>query len=84
MDIGTLIGILAGFGLIIGSILMGGGLGAFVDIPSVLIVIGGTISVTFIMFPMGTVFGAIKVAMKAFFCQTHRPKSDNFPDYLAG
>ncbi len=73
MDIGTLIGLLAGFGLIIGSILMGGGLGAFIDIPSILIVIGGTISVTFVMFPMGTVFGAIKVGMKAFFTKSLDP-----------
>ncbi|GAB6163150.1 MotA/TolQ/ExbB proton channel family protein [Desulfothermus naphthae] len=69
MDIGTLIGLLAGFGLIIGSIFIGGSLGAFIDLPSIFIVIGGTLSVTFIMFPMGTVFGAIKVAMKAFFAK---------------
>ena len=73
MDIGTLIGILAGFGLIIGSIFMGGGLKAFIDIPSVLIVVGGTMAVTFIMFPMGTVFGAVKVAMKAFFTKGTDP-----------
>ena len=40
MDVATLIGIVLGFGLILGSILIGGGLGAFIDIPSALIVIG--------------------------------------------
>lgn len=73
MDIGTLIGILAGFGLILGSIIMGGGLKSFVDIPSILIVVGGTMAVTFIMFPMKTVFGAVKVAMKAFFAKALDP-----------
>jgi len=59
---------LAGLGLIVGSIAFGGGaLGGFVDIPSVLVVVGGTIATTFIMFPMSVVFGSVKVAMKAFF-----------------
>ncbi|WP_457572094.1 motility protein A [Desulfovulcanus sp.] len=74
MDIGTLIGILLGFGLIIGSILLGGSLGAFVDVPSVLIVVFGTVAVTFIMFPMGMVFGTIKVMLKAFFAKPPDPQ----------
>lgn len=69
MDIGTLLGILLGFGLIIGSIFMGGSAGGFVDIPSLAIVGGGTIAVTFVMFPMKTVIGSIKVGMKAFFAK---------------
>ncbi len=69
MDIGTLLGILLGFGLIIGSILLGGGLGGFIDPPSAAVVVGGTIAVTFVMFPMGTVIGSIKVGMKAFFAK---------------
>lgn len=74
MDIGTLIGILAGLGLILGSIMFGGGaLGGFIDIPSVLVVVGGTIAVTFVMFPMGTVFGSIKVGMKTFFAKPQDP-----------
>jgi chemotaxis protein MotA len=75
MDIGTLIGILLGFGLIIGSIILGGSLGAFIDVPSILIVVFGTVAVTFIMFPMGTVFGAIKVMLKAFFAKPPDPKA---------
>ncbi|WP_461208789.1 motility protein A [Desulfocurvus sp. DL9XJH121] len=67
MDIGTLVGLLAGLGLIVGSIMFGGGaLGGFVDVPSVLVVVGGTGAIVFIMFPMGVVFGTVKVAMKAF------------------
>ncbi|MBU1003577.1 MAG: MotA/TolQ/ExbB proton channel family protein [Proteobacteria bacterium] len=70
MDIGTLVGILAGLGLIVGSIMFGGGaIGGFVDLPSVLVVIGGTGAVTFIMFPMGVVIGSVKVGMKTFFAK---------------
>lgn len=74
MDIGTLIGILAGFGLIIGAIMFGGGaIGGFIDVPSMLVVVGGTLSVTFVMFPMGVVIGSIKVAMKAFLAKPQDP-----------
>ncbi|MGE4298434.1 MAG: motility protein A [Desulfovibrionaceae bacterium] len=73
MDIATIIGILGGFGLIIGSIAQGGGVGAFVDVPSVIIVFGGTFAVTFIMFPMKTVLGSIKVTMKAFLGKSPDP-----------
>ncbi len=73
MDIGTLLGIIACFGLIVTAVLLGGSLGAFIDIPSVCIVIGGTIGVTFIMYPMGTVFGSFKVMMNAFFAKKPKP-----------
>jgi Flagellar motor component len=38
MDIATLIGIVAGMGVIFGAILMGGSLNAFVDLPSIMVV----------------------------------------------
>ena len=76
MDIATLIGILGGFGLILGAIFYGGGVMGFVDIPSVAIVFGGTIAVTFVMFPMGVVTGSFKVTMKAFLGKTPDPSED--------
>lgn len=66
MDLGTIIGFVLGVGLIVGSILMGAGLGPFIDIPSVLIVIGGTIATTLIMERMENVIGAFKVAKHTF------------------
>jgi chemotaxis protein MotA len=66
MDLSTLIGIVVGFGLIIGSILLNGSLSAFWDVPSFLIVIGGTLATTFIMERMERVLGAFKVASHAF------------------
>lgn len=51
MDIGSLVGLLAGSGLVVASMLMGGGLGMFINIPSILIVVGGTIAATAIAFP---------------------------------
>lgn len=66
MDIGTLIGIVLGFGLIIGSILMSGSILAFVDTPSILIVVGGTLAIVFIAESMEKVLSALKVAKNAF------------------
>ena len=42
MDLATIIGIVVGFGLVIGSILLGGSLWAFINIPGLLVVVGGT------------------------------------------
>lgn len=72
MDIGTLIGLVLGFGLIVGAIMLGGPIGGFVDMPSVLVVLGGTIATTFIMFAMPVALGSMKVAMKALFTKGHQ------------
>jgi chemotaxis protein MotA len=75
MDFGTILGLVLGFGLIFASIAFGGGaFGGFIDIPSVLVVIGGTLAVAFIMFSMGTVFNTFKVGMKAFFSKSQKPQ----------
>ena len=64
MDIATLIGLVGAFGLVMTTIFMGGNAAGFVDVPSVVVVVGGTFAVTFVMFPLGVVINAIKVGMK--------------------
>ncbi len=66
MDIATLIGLLGGFGLVAATIILGGNAGGFVDLPALLVVIGGTFASVFVMFPLNTVIGSFKVAMKTF------------------
>jgi chemotaxis protein MotA len=66
MDIATLIGIVLGFVLIVGSIMLNGSINAFVDIPSTLIVLGGTLAVVLISERLDKVFTAIQVAKHAF------------------
>ena len=73
MDIATLIGIVAGFGLIIVSIVMGGAPELFVNIPSVLIVVGGTLAATLINYPLGDVLGVLATLRNAFFHQATEP-----------
>ncbi len=67
MDLATLIGILASFGLVGYAILTGDGASTFLNGPSLVIVVGGTLGATLVCFPMKTVFGVIGVVRKALF-----------------
>ena len=73
MDIATLLGLIAGLALVFGSILMGGGLGAFFNIPSLLITVGGSFSALLIAFPLEKVIGAAAVAKNCFAHQLPSP-----------
>jgi chemotaxis protein MotA len=67
VDIATILGIVAGFGLIIQAMLEGGGGGIFFHIPSMLITVGGMVSATFIHFSLGQVLGIAGVVKKTLF-----------------
>ena len=72
MDLANIIGLLVGVGFVIFGILQGGSLALFIDIPSMFIVVGGTIGATLINYPLGEVIGVIKIVKKAFL---HREES---------
>ncbi len=74
MDISSVIGIVLAFGAIIGSILAGGDVMAFVDIPSVIVVGFGVIGSTFIKWPLETVKKVSAYYMKGFFFSPADPK----------
>ena len=63
MDLGTIIGAVATAGLLVGAILVGSSLGGFIDPPSLLIVVLGTMTVGLINYPLDKMISAIKVAM---------------------
>jgi chemotaxis protein MotA len=60
MDLATIIGILAGLGVVLAAIFMGGDFMSFVDVGSVMIVIGGAIAATVIRFTFGAVVGGFR------------------------
>ena len=64
MDLSTIIGIGAAFGLMIMAILQGGPLIIFINVPSIMIVFGGTMGNTLVHYPFNDVVGAINVAKK--------------------
>jgi chemotaxis protein MotA len=66
MDLATLIGLLGAIGVLISAIVLGGSAGTFVDVSSILIVMGGTSMAVLIKFPLGQFFSAFKVAGRAF------------------
>jgi len=65
MDIATLIGIVAAYLLIIGSIIIGGSPGAFINIPSVLITVGGGLAAGLAGYPLSEFIGGLKALLKA-------------------
>ena len=67
MDLATLLGLVIGFGLVIAAIATGGSITAFIDVPSVLIVIGGTFAITSVAFSLGEVIKAQKLFIKSVF-----------------
>ena len=78
MDIATILGIVSAFSLVLLSILMGSGLGAFLNVPSIMIVVGGTLGATMINYPLGDMIGMIRVGMKVIFAKT-----SSVPDLIA-
>ncbi|MFQ5642744.1 MAG: flagellar motor protein PomA [Thiogranum sp.] len=73
MDLATLVGLLGAFGIIIVAMVLGGSAILFVNLPSLLIVMVGTIFAVLIKFPMAHFLGAFKIAMKAFVNKAEDP-----------
>jgi chemotaxis protein MotA len=65
IDFATIGGLAGGFGLLGAAMAVSGTLGGFVDLPSVLIVIGGTIAVTAICYSTGELLRAQRLIAKS-------------------
>jgi chemotaxis protein MotA len=75
MDIATIVGVVSGIGLVLASILMGSGLGLFINIPSIMIVGGGTLAATLIAYPLKEFLMVIKLFIKVFMFKIPTPES---------
>ena len=73
MDLATLIGLVGAFAFIVMSMLLGGSLDMYVDVPSLMIVFGGSLFVVLIKHNLGQFLGAGKVAVKAFVFKPELP-----------
>jgi len=67
VDIATIIGIIGGFTLVITAMGWGGGLSWFFDLPSIMIVLGGTFGAVLINYPLSTIVKVIPAAKNIFF-----------------
>lgn len=74
MDIATFIGLLAGFGLVIAAIVAGGSPLMFLDLPSMVIVLGGTTASTLINYPLRDILGVFGTVKNAFITSIPDPE----------
>ncbi|MEM6382145.1 MAG: MotA/TolQ/ExbB proton channel family protein [Pseudomonadota bacterium] len=70
MDLATIIGIVAGLAVVVTAMLLGGSIGQFIDLPSLLIVFGGGFAATLIRFPLSGIGQALVLGGKTAF--THK------------
>jgi chemotaxis protein MotA len=73
MDMATVIGLICGFGLITAAIVLGGDPASFVNPPSILIVVGGTLAITTMCFSMSEIGHSVKIIAKTFFFSSRDP-----------
>ena len=73
MDLATLIGLIGAFGFIIGAMVSSGGIAIFVDVPSVLIVMIGSLFVVMMKYNLKQFLGSVKIAAKAFMFKIDKP-----------
>lgn len=73
MDLATIVGLVGALALIIVSMLMSGELVMFVNGPSVVIVVGGSIFAVMAKYGLGQFLGAFKVAAKSFSTRLPNP-----------
>jgi chemotaxis protein MotA len=74
MDIASVIGVISGLGFVLGTILLGGSLMGFVNIPSILIVVGGSMASSMIAFPLADFLSVFKTAVKVFLFKIQPPE----------
>ncbi len=73
MDMATVAGLLGGFSFIAAAIILGGAPGSFINPPSILIVIGGTLAVTTACFSLNEMGRTLRVVMQTFFFSSRDP-----------
>ena len=74
MDIATLLGLIVGLAMVIGAIFIGGAVGSFINIPGMLIVVGGTLAAISVAFPFEEVIQAFYAGIKIFASRKVRPR----------
>ncbi len=75
MDLATLLGLLGTAGVIVGAMIVGGGIAPFIDIPSVIIVFGGTATAVLSQVSLGQFIGSIKVGLSALLHKAADPEA---------
>ena len=75
VDVATLFGVLGAFMVIGAAMVLGGSPGSFVDLPAILIVVGGTFLVTTVSFTLAEVVHAQRVMLRAVVYHAESPRN---------
>ncbi len=73
VDLATVAGLAIGFALVATAIILGGSPSSFINIPSILIVVGGTIAITTVSYSLGEMIRTLRVIGKTFSKQKRSP-----------
>lgn len=71
MDLATIVGIIGALGLMVSA--MGSGIASFIDVPSALIVVGGTIGAGLVNYRFKELLGALNIAKNVMFYKASDP-----------
>lgn len=74
MDIATVIGFLSGIALVVITVLLGGAVAIFWNVPSFVLVVGGTIAATLINYPLSDVLSVFNTLKNAFVHRATAPE----------
>jgi len=74
VDLASLVGLVGAFGIVIFAMILGGDITMFVNVPSLLIVIVGSLFAVMMKFELGQFLAAAKVAGKAFSFKLIKPE----------
>ncbi|MFC3680657.1 flagellar motor protein PomA [Bacterioplanoides pacificum] len=74
MDLATLVGLVGAFGIVIFAMILGGDITMFVNVPSLLIVVVGSIFAVMMKYELGQILGAASVMIKAFMFKLSKPE----------
>lgn len=73
MDFATILGVVLGFSVVLGPVILGGGAMAFLDVPSMCMVVGGMLCSVLIHFSMRQFLGIFSVIKKTFMVKILSP-----------
>ena len=75
VDLATILGLLGASALILAAVILGGSPAAFVDIPSILIVVGGTAGVTTASFSLGDMVATLRNVAQTVLHSARQPQA---------
>lgn len=75
MDIASLIGVIAGSVFVLITILLGSSLLLFWNLPSVVVVVGGTMAAAMVGYPLSDFLGVFKTSVKVFMFKIEKPEA---------